>query len=93
MLLSIIMPVYNGEKTIEKPSFIRLEGSKITLVALKKAEKDADKEDGEYEYTDRAQNNEVNRLMKQYEQMNKMIKQFSGMGKKGKKRMKMPFNF
>ncbi|MBQ5842897.1 MAG: hypothetical protein IIW63_07085 [Clostridia bacterium] len=30
----------------------------------KKAEKDADKEDGEYEYTDRAQNNEVNRLMK-----------------------------
>ena len=36
---------------------------------------------------------DVNRLMKQYEQMNKMIKQFSGMGKKGKKRMKMPFNF
>lgn len=30
----------------------------------KKAEKDADKEDGKYEYTDRAQNNEVNRLMK-----------------------------
>ena len=37
---------------------------------------------------------EVNRLMKQYDQMNKMIKQFSGQlsGKRGKKRMKMPFN-
>ena len=36
---------------------------------------------------------EVNRLMKQYEQMNKMLKQFSGgMFKRGKKgRMKMPF--
>jgi alpha-mannosidase len=30
----------SGEKTIEKPSFIRLEGGKIILVALKKAEKD-----------------------------------------------------
>ena len=37
---------------------------------------------------------EVNRLMKQYDQMNKMIKQFSNMGRKGKKgRMKMPFSF
>ena len=36
---------------------------------------------------------EVNRLMKQYDQMNKMFKQLSSMGKKGKKRMKMPFNF
>ncbi len=37
---------------------------------------------------------EVNRLLKQYEQMNKMIKQFSNMGRKGKKgRMKMPFSF
>ena len=35
---------------------------------------------------------EVNRLMKQYEQMNKMFKQFGKMGKKGKK-MKMPFKF
>ncbi len=35
---------------------------------------------------------EVNRLMKQYEQMNKMFKQLSGMGKKGRKKMKMPFN-
>ncbi len=37
---------------------------------------------------------EVNRLMRQYEQMNKMIKQFSGQmsGKRGKK-MKMPFKF
>ena len=36
---------------------------------------------------------EVNRLMKQYEQMSKMLKQFSGgMFKRGKKgRMKMPF--
>lgn len=30
----------------------------------KKVERDADKEDGQYEYTDRAQNNEVNRLMR-----------------------------
>ena len=38
---------------------------------------------------------EVNKLLNQYEQMNKMIKQFSGQfsGKKGKKKMKMPFNF
>ena len=36
---------------------------------------------------------EVNRLMKQYDQMNKMFKQLSSMGKKGKKRMKIPFNF
>ena len=38
---------------------------------------------------------EVNRLMRQYEQMNKMIKQFSGgMMKRGKKgRMKIPFGF
>ncbi len=37
---------------------------------------------------------EVNKLMRQYEQMNKMIKQFSGQmsGKRGKK-MKMPFKF
>ncbi len=35
---------------------------------------------------------EVNRLMKQYEQMNKMIKQFSSMGKKGRRKMKIPFN-
>ncbi len=34
---------------------------------------------------------EVNRLMKQYEQMNKMFKQFGKMGKKGKK-MKIPFS-
>ncbi len=38
---------------------------------------------------------EVNRLMKQYDQMNKMFKQIGGMGrgKKGKKRLKMPFQF
>ncbi len=36
---------------------------------------------------------EVNRLMKQYEQMNKMFKQLSGAGKKGRRKMKMPFNF
>ncbi len=36
---------------------------------------------------------EVNRLMKQYEQMNKMFKQLSGASKKGKKKMKMPFQF
>lgn len=36
---------------------------------------------------------EVNRLMKQYEQMNKMFKQLTGGAKKGKKRMKMPFQF
>ena len=38
---------------------------------------------------------EVNRLMKQYEQMNKMIKQFSGgFMKRGKKgRIKIPFQF
>ncbi|MBR4933484.1 MAG: signal recognition particle protein, partial [Clostridia bacterium] len=35
---------------------------------------------------------EVNRLMKQYEQMNKMIKQFSSMGKKGRRKMKIPFS-
>ena len=36
---------------------------------------------------------EVNRLMKQFDQMNKMIKQLSGQfgGKRGKKRMKIPF--
>ena len=36
---------------------------------------------------------EVNRLMKQYDQMNKMIKQLTGQfgGKRGKKRMKIPF--
>ncbi len=34
---------------------------------------------------------EVNRLMKSYEQMNKLFKQFNGNGKKGKKRMRMPF--
>lgn len=35
---------------------------------------------------------EVNRLLKQYEQMNKMMKQFMGNGRKGKKgRMKLPF--
>ena len=28
---------------------------------------------------------DVNRLLKQFEQMQKMMKQFSGMGKKGKK--------
>ena len=33
---------------------------------------------------------DVNRLLKQYEQMNKMMKQFMGKGKK--KRMKIPFN-
>ena len=33
---------------------------------------------------------DVNRLLKQYEQMNKMMKQFTGKGKK--KRMKIPFN-
>ncbi len=38
---------------------------------------------------------EVNRLMKQYDQMNKMFKQIGGMGRrgKGKKRLKMPFSF
>ncbi|MDD6094486.1 MAG: signal recognition particle protein [Clostridia bacterium] len=36
---------------------------------------------------------EVNRLMKQYEQMNKMFKQLTGGARKGKKRMKMPFQF
>jgi len=39
---------------------------------------------------------EVNKLLRQYEQMSKMIKQFSGsmFGKKGKKnRMKLPFSF
>ncbi len=38
---------------------------------------------------------EVNKLLRQYEQMNKMIKQFSGQlgGKKGKKKMKIPFSF
>jgi len=38
---------------------------------------------------------EVNRLMKQYDQMNKMFKQLGGMGRKGKgkKRLKMPFSF
>lgn len=35
---------------------------------------------------------EVNRLLKQFEQINKMMKQFSGkMGKKQMKRMKLPF--
>ena len=36
---------------------------------------------------------EVNRLMKQYDQMNKMIKQLSGQfgGKRGKRKMKIPF--
>ncbi len=36
---------------------------------------------------------DVNKLLRQYEQMNKMIKQFTGsmMGKKGKKRMRLPF--
>lgn len=33
---------------------------------------------------------EVNRLLKQYEQMNKIMKQFAGKGKK--RRMKIPFN-
>lgn len=33
---------------------------------------------------------EVNRLLKQYEQMNKIMKQFTGKGKK--RRMKIPFN-
>lgn len=38
---------------------------------------------------------EVNRLMKQYDQMNKMFKQIGGMGRKGKgkKKLKMPFSF
>ena len=36
---------------------------------------------------------EVNRLMKQYEQMNKMFKQLGNMGKKGRKKLKMPFQF
>ena len=36
---------------------------------------------------------EVNRLLKQYDQMNKMIKQLSGsmQGKKAMKKMKIPF--
>ena len=34
---------------------------------------------------------EINRMLKQYEQMNKMMKQFMGKGGK-KKRMKIPFN-
>lgn len=36
---------------------------------------------------------DVNKLLRQYEQMNKMIKQLTGsmLGKKGKKRMKIPF--
>ncbi len=36
---------------------------------------------------------EVNRLLKQYEQMRKMMKQFSGFGKKGKRMPKMPGGF
>ncbi len=36
---------------------------------------------------------EVNRLLKQYEQMNKMFKQFGRAGKGGKKKMKIPFKF
>jgi len=37
---------------------------------------------------------EVNRLLRQFEQMNKMFKQLGGMTGKGKKRrMKMPFSF
>ena len=35
---------------------------------------------------------DVNKLLKQYEQMNKMMKQFMGKGGRKKKRMKMPFN-
>ncbi|MCL2396597.1 MAG: signal recognition particle protein [Defluviitaleaceae bacterium] len=34
---------------------------------------------------------EVNRLLKQFDEMKKMMKQFSDMGKSGKKRGKMPF--
>ena len=37
---------------------------------------------------------EVNKLLRQFEQMNKMFKQLGGMTGKGKKRrMKMPFSF
>ncbi len=37
---------------------------------------------------------EVNKVLKQYDQMNKMMKQFGQMNKKGKKnKMKMPFRF
>jgi len=38
---------------------------------------------------------EVNRLLRQYDQMNKMIKQLSGQmtGKRGKKKMKLPLSF
>ena len=36
---------------------------------------------------------DVNRLLKQYEQTNKMMKQFMNMGKGKKRRMKMPFSF
>lgn len=35
---------------------------------------------------------DVNKLLKQYDQMNKLMKQFSGMSKGKKKRMKIPFN-
>ncbi|MGB2991719.1 MAG: signal recognition particle protein, partial [Paenisporosarcina sp.] len=33
---------------------------------------------------------DVNRLLKQFEDMKKMMKQMSGMQQKGKKKMKMP---
>lgn len=38
---------------------------------------------------------EVNRILRQYDQMNKMIKQLSGQftGKRGKKKMKLPLSF
>ena len=38
---------------------------------------------------------EVNRLLRQYDQMSKMIKQLSGQmtGKRGKKKMKLPLSF
>ena len=37
---------------------------------------------------------EVNKLLRQFEQMNKMMKQFSGMANgRTRKRMKMPFGF
>lgn len=36
---------------------------------------------------------EINRLLKQYDQMNKMMKQFKNMGSGKKRKMKIPFNF
>ena len=34
---------------------------------------------------------DVNKLLRQFDQMKKMMKQFSGMGKRGMRGMKLPF--